>query len=169
MTERMAFRGHRTIDSLHVAGAGEQNLWLTDLDRNPPRQLTSHAGFNQQPNVSPEWPLHRLRFHRTGRQHLWKNDIDGKHPLELTHGPTMVSLALLADGKWVGVYSTGPDGGRFFGVAIDGASRAPDGENLWSVHMVSPNGNDCLFYRSAGPHPTKISSHALWRQWRAFV
>jgi Tol biopolymer transport system component len=141
-----------------LQAAGEQNLWLTDLDRNPPRQLTSHAGFNQQPNVSPDGRYIVFVSNRTGPQHLWRIDIDGKHPVELTHGLDDGDPSFTPDGKWVVFSSITVDGGRLFRVAIDGGEPVSLMDKISGAPMVSPNGKMiAFFYRNAPAAPNKIA------------
>ncbi|HXI74936.1 MAG TPA: winged helix-turn-helix domain-containing protein, partial [Pyrinomonadaceae bacterium] len=60
--------------------AGEQNLWLTDPRGGEPKQLTAHAGFSEQPAVSPDGRYIVFLSNRNGQEHLWRIDIDGRHP-----------------------------------------------------------------------------------------
>jgi Tol biopolymer transport system component/DNA-binding winged helix-turn-helix (wHTH) protein len=134
---------------------GEQNLWLTDLDRNPPRQLTSHAGFNEQPAVSPDGRYIVFVSNRTGLRHLWRIDIDGKHPLELTHGPDDSEPGFTPDGKWV-VFTSG--GSRVSRVAIEGGEPARLTEKISGEPHVSPDGTLIfLMYRTEPAAPNKIA------------
>ena len=50
----------------------EQNLWITDLNGSSPRQLTTHAGFNEQPHVSPDGRYIVFISNRGERPHLWR-------------------------------------------------------------------------------------------------
>src|SRR6185295_8015448 len=66
--------------------AGEQNLWIADAQKPEPKQLTAHAGFSEQPVVSPDGRYIVFLSNRNGQQHLWRIDIDGKNPMQLTRG-----------------------------------------------------------------------------------
>jgi Tol biopolymer transport system component/DNA-binding winged helix-turn-helix (wHTH) protein len=137
---------------------GEQNLWLTDLDRNPPRQLTSHAGFNEQPAVSPDGRYIVFVSNRTGPKHLWRIDIDGKHPLELTHGSQDFEPSFTPDGKWVVFTSHLAAGGsRVSRVAIDGGEPVHLTEKPSGEPTVSPDGTlVACYYRTDPAGPNKI-------------
>jgi Tol biopolymer transport system component len=125
---------------------GEQNLWLTDLDRNPPRQLTSHAGFNEQPAVSPDGRYVVFVSNRTGRQHLWRIDIDGKHPLELTHGREDTEPSFSPDSKWIVFKSyLAPSGSRVFRIAIDGGEPVSLTDKTSGEPNLSPDGSLLAF------------------------
>lgn len=142
-----------------LEAGGEQNLWLTDLDRNAPRQLTSHAGFNEQPAVAPDGRYIVFVSNRSGRRHLWRIDIDGKHPLELTHGREDTEPSFTPDGKWVVLTSYLPAvGSRIFRVAIDGGEPVRLTENISAGAIVSPDGTliACI-YRTEASAPNKIA------------
>jgi Tol biopolymer transport system component len=137
---------------------GEQNLWLTDLDRNPPRQLTSHAGFNEQPAVSPDGRYIVFVSNRTGPKHLWRIDIDGKHPLELTHGSQDLEPSFTPDGMWVVFTSRLAAGGsRVSRVAIDGGEPVHLTEKASGEPTVSPDGTlVACYYRTEPTAPNRI-------------
>jgi Tol biopolymer transport system component/DNA-binding winged helix-turn-helix (wHTH) protein len=131
---------------------GEQNLWLTDLDKNPPQQLTSHAGFNQQPIVSPDGRYIVFVSNRSGRQHLWRIDIDGKHPLELTHGLEDNEPSFAPDGQSVVFKSRLVSGGsRIFRVAINDGEPVRLIDKISAAPTVSPDGKLIAFYYRAEP------------------
>src|SRR5207249_6776452 len=102
--------------------AGEQNLWIIDLKRGAPKQLTAHAGFNEQPTVSPDGRYIVFLSNRDDQEHLWRIDIDGKHPLELTHGAGDRQPTFTPDGQAVIFRSSSPP--NLFRVPIDGGEPA---------------------------------------------
>jgi Tol biopolymer transport system component/DNA-binding winged helix-turn-helix (wHTH) protein len=137
--------------------AGEQNLWLTDPDRKAPRQLTAHAGFNEQPAVSPDGRYVVFVSNRTrGLKHLWRIDIDGQHPLELTTGPEDTAPSFTPDSKWIVFTSYLASGGaRISRVAINGGEAVHLTEKVSGEPNVSPDGTlIACFYRTdpAGPN-----------------
>jgi len=141
-----------------VQAGGEQNLWLTDLNRNPPLQLTSHAGFNQRPNVSPDGRYVVFVSNRTGRQHLWRIDIDGKHPLELTHGESDSEPSISPDGKWI-VYDTRDrEKHELLRTGIDGGEPVRVLDAISGSAIFSPDGKWlAFFYRAEAAAPNKIA------------
>ena len=148
---------HKLVYTLEAGG--EQNLWLTDLERSPPRQLTAHAGFNEQPAVSPDGRYVVFVSNRTGRQHLWRIDIDGKHPFELTHGLEDTEPSFTADGKWI-VFKTyiAPSGSRVSRIAIDGGEPVHLTEKISAEPNLSPDGTlIALIYRSEPAGPNKMA------------
>jgi Tol biopolymer transport system component/DNA-binding winged helix-turn-helix (wHTH) protein len=141
-----------------VQAGGEQNLWLTDLNRNPPVQLTSHAGFNQRPNVSPDGKYVFFISNRTGRQHVWRIDIDGQHPLELTHGESDSEPSVSPDGKWI-VYDTrNREKHEMLRIGIDGGEPVLVTDTMSSSAIFSPDGKWlALFYRAEPGGINKIA------------
>ncbi len=80
---------------------GEQNIWITDPNVGSPKQLTSHAGFNEQPVVSPDGRYIVFLSNRNNHEHLWRMDIDGRNPIELTHGTSDKQPTFTTDGQAV--------------------------------------------------------------------
>jgi Tol biopolymer transport system component/DNA-binding winged helix-turn-helix (wHTH) protein len=138
---------------------GEQNLWLTDLGRNPPRQLTAHAGFNEQPVVSPDARYIVFVSNRTGLKHLWRIDLDGKHPLELTDGLEDTEPSITPDGKWVIFKSyLAPSGSRVSRVGIEGGEPVSLSDKISGEPNISPDGSLIAFiYRPAPAAVNKIA------------
>jgi Tol biopolymer transport system component/DNA-binding winged helix-turn-helix (wHTH) protein len=84
---------------------GEQNVWITDPNGGSPKQLTSHAGFNEQPVVSPDGRYIVFLSNRNNHEHLWRVDIDGRNPIELTHGTSDRQATFTPDGQAI-IYRT---------------------------------------------------------------
>lgn len=118
--------------------AGEQNLWITDLNGGSPKQLTAHAGFNEQPAVSPDGRYIVFLSNRNGQEHLWRIDIDGKHPVELTHGTGDGRPTFTADGHAVIFRSLNPS--NLLRVDIDGGEPVRLTERGAFDPNVSPDG-----------------------------
>ncbi len=149
-----------------VAAGAEQNLWLTDLTRTTRIQLTTHAGINQQPAVTPDGRYLVFVSNRTGFQHLWRMDLDGRHPQELTHGVGDVEPSFTPDGKWIIYRSVVSGRSHLFRISIDGGEPVTlqsSDESLRSGEIgneasVSPDGKlIALVYRAEPDRPNKIA------------
>jgi Tol biopolymer transport system component/DNA-binding winged helix-turn-helix (wHTH) protein len=141
-----------------VQAGGEQNLWLTDLGRSPPVQLTAHAGFNQRPNVSADGRYVVFISNRSGSQHLWRIDIDGRHPVELTHGESDSEPSLSPDGKLIVYDAHSRQGHEFLQIGIDGGEPVRISEAITSSAIFSPDGKWlAFFYRAEPTSPNKIA------------
>ena len=140
--------------------AGEQNLWLTDLSGQNRNQLTTHAGFNLEPTVSPDGRYVVFVSTRSGRLHLWRIDVDGKHPLELTRGLEDRRPSITPDGRWVFFRSnTIGTGSRVFRVSIDAGDPIRIGDGMLAEPVVSPDGKwIAIIYRAA---PAAINQIAI--------
>ena len=119
--------------------AGEQNIWIIDPNHSEPQQLTAHAGFNEQPVVSPDGRYIVFLSNRNGGEHLWRIDIDGKHPLELTHGTSDVQPTFTADSKTV-IFRSQSQPAALFRVSIDGGVPIPVIGLATFDPSVSPDG-----------------------------
>ena len=118
--------------------AGEQNLWITDPNGGPAKQLTAHAGFSEQPIVSPDGRYIVFLSNRNDQEHLWRIDIDGKHPMQLTRGIGDRHPTFTQDGRAVIFKSSNP--GSLFRVSIDGGEVVRLTDRGGFDPNVSPDG-----------------------------
>ena len=140
--------------------AGEQNLWISEMNGSAPRQLTSHAGFSEQPVVSPDGRYIVFLSNRSGQENLWRIDIDGKHPLQLTHGIGNTQPTFTADGRSVIYRSTNPPG--LFRVDINGGDPVALTERGYFDPNVSPDGKlIACGYRPAPADKNRIAILAV--------
>ena len=150
-----------------VFAGGEENLWLADMNGGTPKQLTSHAGLNQQPVVSPDGRYVVFVSNRSGYQHLWRIDVDGRHPEELSHGSADLYPSFTSDSQWIIFRSVVSGKSNLFRVAINGGEMqtfgdAPGHESLLGKvgndATVSPNGKQvALVYVTGFPKPIKMA------------
>ena len=142
-----------------LPGAVEQNLWIADPRGGSPEQLTSHAGFNRQPSVSPDGHFIVFVSNRTGREHLWRIDADGRNPRELTHGAAEVDPSFSPDGRWVFFRSLISGVGFVFRVGIEGGEAVRLMDYRAGEPVASPDGTlVAVFYRAA---PTATNQLAV--------
>ncbi len=137
--------------------AGEQNLWITDLNGGPPKQLTLHAGFHEQPVVSPDGLYIVFLSNRNGQEHLWRIDIDGKHPMQLTRGTNDKQPTFTRDGQSIIFRSSNP--ARLFRVGINGGEPVPLTGRGGFDPNVSPDGK--LIACGYRPAPTDKNRFAI--------
>ena len=137
--------------------SGEQNLWISDVNGSAPRQLTAHAGFSEQPAVSPDGRYIVLLSNRSGQEQIWRIDIDGKHPMQLTHGAGNNQPTFTADGKFVIFRSTNPPG--LFRVDINGGEPVALTDRGYFDPNVSPDGKlIACGYRPAPADKNRIAT-----------
>jgi len=138
--------------------AGEQNIWITDPNHSEPKQLTAHAGFNEQPMVSPDGRYIVLLSNRNGQQHLWRIDIDGKHPLELSHGKD-AQATFTGDGQSLIFRSLNARGSNLVRVSIEGGEPSVLTDRIAFDPNISPDGKTiaCAFR----PEPAAKTQIAL--------
>ena len=65
--------------------SGNLDIWIMDRDGSHKQQLTSNAGVNFRPQVSPDGQTIVFGSTRKDAQHLWKMNIDGSNPQQLTN------------------------------------------------------------------------------------
>jgi len=116
---------------------GEQNLWITEPNV-AAKQLTAHAGFSEQPVVSPDGRYIVFLSNRNDQEHLWRIDIDGKHPMQLTHGIGDQQPTFTADGRAVIFRSGSP--ASLYRVSIDGGEPVRLTQRGGFDPNVSPDG-----------------------------
>jgi Tol biopolymer transport system component/DNA-binding winged helix-turn-helix (wHTH) protein len=150
--------------------AGEQNLWIADPQKPEPKQLTSHAGFSEQPVVSPDGRYIVFLSNRNDHEHLWRIDVDGKHALELTHGTADSQPTFTLDGQAVIFRSLNTNGSNLFRVSIDGGEPvrltdkvsfdpniSPDGKMIACAYRPEPTKTKIAIIPAAGGDPKFIS------------
>jgi eukaryotic-like serine/threonine-protein kinase len=129
--------------------AGEQNLWITDPNGGASKQLTSNAGFQEQPAVSPDGRYIVFLSNRNGQEHLWRIDIDGKHPMQLTRGTGDRQPTFTQDGRSViygfkspaSLYRVSIDGGepvRLTERGVFDPNVSPDGKSIACGYRPAP-------------------------------
>jgi Tol biopolymer transport system component/DNA-binding winged helix-turn-helix (wHTH) protein len=123
---------------------GEENLWVTGSKGEAPRQLTSNAGLNQQPVVSPDGQYVVFVSNRTGTQHLWRINIDGTHPMELTTGSFDRDPSFGPDGQSVVYRSSDSARSVIMRVGIAGGDPVLVRDNAWEP-VVSHDGKQIAF------------------------
>ena len=131
--------------------ANELNLWLTDLNGATPLQLTSHAGFNEQPHVSPDGRYIVFVSNRSGRPRVWRMDVDGKHPVELTNDRIDDKPDITPDSRWIVFESNMTGQWRLSRIGIDGGEPVPLMDGIAGEASVSPDGQSIVFYYRAAP------------------
>lgn len=127
---------------------GEQNLWITEPNGTP-KQLIAHAGFSEQPTVSPDGRYIVFLSNRNDQEHLWRIDIDGKHPMQLTRGQGDRQPSFSADSRAVIFRSGSPS--NLYRVSIDGGEPvrltgrggfdpnvSPDGKTIVCGYRPAP-------------------------------
>ncbi|HEX3085172.1 MAG TPA: DPP IV N-terminal domain-containing protein [Pyrinomonadaceae bacterium] len=134
---------------------GEQNLWITEPNLTP-KQLTAHAGFSEQPAVSPDGRYIVFLSNRNDQEHLWRIDIDGKHPMQLTRGQGDRQPTFTADGQAVVFRSGSPS--SLYRVSIDGGEPVRLTERGGFDPNVSPDGKTIVCgYRPAPAAKNQIA------------
>ncbi|HYX30354.1 MAG TPA: winged helix-turn-helix domain-containing protein, partial [Pyrinomonadaceae bacterium] len=131
---------------------GEQNLWMIGMDGSP-KQLTAHAGFNEQPAVSPDGRYIVFLSNRNDQEQLWRIDIDGKHAMQLTHGQGDRQPTFTTDGQSV-IYRS-DSAGRLLRVNIDGGEPVALTDFGVNDPNVSPDGKTIVCGHRAPGFGTK--------------
>lgn len=129
--------------------SGHVDLWIMDADGGNRRQLTSDAGNNIHPTVSPDGRYVVFASDRTGAYHLWRMNLDSGITNQLTDtGDTgEVYPHYSPDGRWV-AYQQG------YGSLKDTVWKAPidDGGPVQLADTVSlrpaisPDGKLIAYY-----------------------
>ena len=160
-TRQVTFTNYDALDGLAWApdgklvytqqSAGEENLWVADPGGQSPHQLTSHAGLNLQPKVSPDGRYVVFVSTRSGQLHLWRIDADGQHALELTHGKDDQRPSIAPDGRSVFFRSYAFGAGvRVYRIAIDGGEPVRITDQTSAEPALSRDGKwIAVIYRAA--------------------
>jgi serine/threonine protein kinase/Tol biopolymer transport system component len=116
------------------------DLWIMDADGNNRKQLTSNAGRNVCPVVSPDGRYIVFTSSRGGTTAIWRMNLDGSNPRQLSQGKGEAAPTISPDGKWV-LYSTvGAAKPTVWKVSIEGGAPAELTSKVGFNPMVSPDG-----------------------------
>jgi serine/threonine protein kinase len=138
-TEGMAYTPDGKI--LYTSGLGnDTNIWIMNADGSGRKQLTSGAGRNRYPNVSPDGRYIVFISNRTGPHNIWRMDADGSNPKQLTSGSRDDHPSFSHDGRWV-VYVTNEGGKqRLRRISVDGGEGLQLTDYTAASPFVSPDG-----------------------------
>jgi serine/threonine protein kinase/Tol biopolymer transport system component len=124
----------RIVHSSKVGG--DIDVWIMNADGTENRQLTSNAGLNIRPTVTPNGRYILFMSSRAGSMSIWRMDIDGNNPKQLTHGAYDFYPVSTIDNEWV-IFSSA-DTGKTRKVPIDGGNPVQFSEYSSRSSTVSP-------------------------------
>lgn len=132
--------------------AAESDIWMMDIDSSNRRQLTSSAGINRFPSVSPDGRYIVFVSTRTGNSNVWRMNIDGSQQIQLTDSRLghLLWPQCSPDGKWV-VYASAEQGKTTLWKApISGGEsvQLTDANSLYPA--ISPDGKLIAFLHDDG-------------------
>ncbi len=124
--------------------SGGADVWLMDSDGKNQKQLTSDAGVNVFPTVSPDGRSIVFNSNRGGDPavfNVWRMGIDGSNPRQMTQGEGEYFPAYSADNKWV-MYTPISTGGTpsLWKIPVDGGDPVEIINRVALRPAVSPDG-----------------------------
>lgn len=124
-------------------GTENLDLWLSAADGSK-HQLTSNAGNNTQPAVSPDGRLIAFNSTRTGTQHVWVMNLDGSGARQLTNQEDDGFPDWTADGRSI-VYRSYVKGvPLLFSIPTGGGTPTQLTEKMSGPARVSLDGTELL-------------------------
>jgi Tol biopolymer transport system component/DNA-binding winged helix-turn-helix (wHTH) protein len=137
---------------------GNQNLWIMDQDGSHQNRLTTGAGDDRFPSVSPDQRYIVFVSDRTGTRHLWRIESDGSHPRQLTNGIDDADPSFSPDGQWVIYKSYAFITPNLLRVSIDGGESVRLTDRITAKPAVSPQGDlIACFYRDPALSPYQLA------------
>jgi Tol biopolymer transport system component len=123
---------------IHGSNAsGTRDLWIMNADESEDRQLTSNAGLNLVPSVSPDGRYIVFMSNRGGSMNVWRMDIYGSNPKQLTHGGNDLNPYCTIDNQVI--FHSGAEGqSSVWKVPIDGGNPVRLTNYATSTAAVSP-------------------------------
>jgi len=132
--------------------SGNDDIWIMNPDGTNQKQLTSSAGINSSPAVSPDGRFIVFTSTRAGALHIWRMDIDGNNPRQLTSGSGEDYPQVSPDSKWV-VYTLFTGKTTLWRVSVEGGAPFPVSDKLTSSPVISPDGKwIASIYREEKPN-----------------
>jgi Tol biopolymer transport system component len=128
------------------------DIYMMDAAGGTPVQLTTDAGNNFDPDVSPDGHYIVFRSDRTGIGSLWRMNIDGSDPFQLT-SKRDDNPSFSPDGKEV-YYTSFSGTESVFKVSIEGGEpiRVTDAARNFQLTSLSPDGKFLVGRYSPGPN-----------------
>jgi Tol biopolymer transport system component len=144
-----------------IFGAGSSDIFVMNADGTNSHQLTSNAGINVVPRVTPDGRFIVFSSTRTGSPHIWRIDSDGTNAKQLTSGLGEVNPDISPDGKWVVYDSLTPMSSAselgIWKISIDGGTPVQLTKKLAFQPAISPDGKlIACRYREADLSPFKL-------------
>jgi Tol biopolymer transport system component len=141
-------------DGRIVYRGADTNIWLMGSDGSNPKQLTSNAGGNFFPRVSPDGHYTVFTSDRTGSFQIWRMDSDGNNPKQLTNSPFQEGIPDCSpDGKWV-VYSKWGAEKGLWKIPMDGGNPVRLSDAEAHVPTISPDGKAIAYsYEDPSANP----------------
>ena len=144
--------------------SGKRDVWIMSADGTNPKQLTSNAGNNLHPEVSPDGRYIFFSSNRdnTGAFNIWRMNIDGSNPIQLTHGKGAVQATGTPDGQWVVYALGGPEtpavAKTLWKVPVDGGESARITNTPSNGAAISPDGTTiACWYKQDKSSPWQIA------------
>jgi serine/threonine protein kinase/Tol biopolymer transport system component len=130
----------RIVYSTDVSGA--LDLWIMNRDGSNQKQLTSEAGSNFQPTVSPDGRyIFFVSDRGDGDKHnIWRMDVDGQNPKQLTKVNFARYPTITPDGKWIVYVSLGSKSPTLWKMPVDGGQPVQMLDKYAMAPAVSPDG-----------------------------
>jgi serine/threonine protein kinase/Tol biopolymer transport system component len=121
-------------------GLANTDIWIMDADGSNKKQLTSNAGRNSWPQVSPDGSRIVFTSSRSGTTNVWIMGIDGSNPKQLTDQIRNENATFSPDGNWIVYASYYPETQGLWKVPAEGGSPVRLTEGKFQVPTVSPDG-----------------------------
>jgi eukaryotic-like serine/threonine-protein kinase len=120
--------------------SGHNDIWSMNADGSSPAQLTTNAGNNTDPAVSPDGRTVVFSSDRNGRRNIWSMNVDGSNPKQLSNGGADFFPQITRDGKWLLYESETAGKLRIWKQSLDGGAAQPLIDRSAGAPNVSPDG-----------------------------
>ena len=140
---------------------GNTDIWIMDVNGMNRSQLTTTAGADNWPSVSPDGKVVVFLSERDGAPAIWRMDIDGGRQQRVVAGNVRARPMLSADGAEV--YYTDVASRQNFRVPLAGGTPQPLHESLAGAGVTLPEG---FHEPSPSPDGRMVAGHYLDREQR---
>ncbi len=132
---------------------GNLDIWFMDSKGENRRQLTTYAGEDLSPAVSPDGRYVVFTSSRAGKRNIWRMGIDGSDPKPLTNGLSDSLATISPDSRWVFYSSLVSGKPTLWRVAIDGGTPVEITNRPATIPTVSPDGKLIAYLYPDSPDP----------------
>jgi serine/threonine protein kinase/Tol biopolymer transport system component len=138
--------------------SGLRDLWIMDADGGNQKQLTSDAGTNFGPVVSPDGKyIVFVSDRKNSKPTIWRMEIDGSNPKQLTDGNYDRNPTFSPDGQAIIYTSMGVMHPNLWKVSIDGGEPVKLTDTFSAAPTISPDGKLIACYYWDAKPDTQLS------------
>jgi Tol biopolymer transport system component/DNA-binding winged helix-turn-helix (wHTH) protein len=127
---------------------GNADIWTINSDGTGQKQITSDAGADTMPKISPDGKFIYFLSNRSGIMSIWRMNFDGTNPQKITENQDVFSISLSPDGKEI-FYTARTESiyvQPLWKISVDGKDAKQLTDKTTHLPKISPDGKMIAAY-----------------------